>query len=96
VEGGFQATAQAHRPHRRHIEAATCDLAGLALPVSSVTTPAGGLRTRVNPGARPCERRATCRAEPRCVLSGRGWMGQTRIKRRCRVYPGACRLEKGV
>ena len=46
------------------IEAVTCDPAGVALPASSVTTLAGGLRTRVNPGARPCERRATCRAYP--------------------------------
>ena len=75
---GLQATAQAHRTHRRHIEAVTCDPAGVALPASSVTTLAGGLRTRVNPGARPCERRATRRAEPRGVLSGRGWMGETR------------------
>ena len=72
---GLQATVQAHRTHRRHIEAVTCDPTGVGLPASSVTTLAGGLRTRVNPGARPCGRRATCRAEPRGVLSGRGWMG---------------------
>ena len=58
MERGFRRQPQAHRTHRRHTEAVTCDPAGMALPASSVTTPAGGLRTRVNrvnrvnPGAR--------------------------------------------
>ena len=99
---GLQATAQAHRTHRRHIEAVTHDSAGVALPASSVTTLAGGLRTRVcrvNPAARPGERRATCLAEPRGVLSGRVWMGETREtsdQAAMWIYPGACQLEEGV
>ncbi len=88
---GLQATAQAHRTHRRHIEAVTCDPTGVALPASSVTTLAGGLRTRVNPGARPGERCATCRAEPRGVLSGHGWMGEARETSDQAALPGSPR-----
>ena len=52
--------------------------AGLALRAASVTTPASGLRPRVNPGAWLCEAAhdVSGRASRRLVWSG--WMGETR------------------
>ncbi len=52
---GLQAPAQAQRTHRSHIEAVTRDPSGMVLRAASVTTPAGGRRSRVNPGAPPCQ-----------------------------------------